>query len=510
MPTENKAELAHRWLRTNGATATGPPAMITVAIVPILVPAGATAFAAISAALSSLLASLRPIEWLRVFSRQSARVACLCLAGLTIAAISGVLAFGHFIHLRSRPRTDWAQVALNQIRIEQLERDRQSPATKAPQQLKLLWEFKQPGASFLSTPALANNRVYSASCLVDVGGTFGSIFALDSKTGQPIWQIDKIGGEDLKGIFSSPALTADGKYLIIGEGLHFDSNTHLICLEAASGKLHWKIDIPRNHVESSPAIFNDVVVVGAGAIERHDHLPVDSTGYALCVRIADGKVLWRSDVVDPESSPAIAPDGTSYIGSGVNGSAVVALSATGTSLWKTSTAYPALGPISLRDNLIVAGTGRGDLVNADPHPAGAVVALDRANGTIRWQTVLPDAVIGEIAIDDEKAICPARDGTVVALDLETGKRIWTQRISEAPVLSGAVCLNGNVYAVSSDGFLKVLDLKTGHLLEKHALNDEANPGRSNLSLSTPRVSRDRVYVGSETGGLRCFAGTPGP
>lgn len=478
--------------------------MTTVALVPILVQAGTSVFSTIVAGASPfLIVLLRPFEWIR--GLRPWRAALMICATLTASWALFVLS--HQMRVRSHPQIDWAQVALNAIRTEELAQRAQPLAKGGPRRLRLLWEFKQPGASFLSTPTLKDGRLYGASCLIDVGGTFGSIFCLDATTGRPIWQVAKINNQDLKGVFSSPVLTANGKYLIIGEGLHFDSECHLICLDANTGKLHWKIDIPKNHVESSPAVFDDFVVAGAGAIERANHLPVDSPGYALCVRVSDGTVLWHRDIVDPESSPAIATDGVIYIGSGVSGCAVVAVHPNGDFFWRTQTPYPATGPISVANDLVLAGTGRGDFVNADPNPAGAVLAMNRVNGKVQWQTNLPDAVIGRMAISDEKAFCPVRDGTVVALDLKDGRKIWRQTISHAPVLAG-LALNGHsVYAVSSDGFLVLLDTSTGDLLEKHPLNDETEPGRRNLSLSSPLVADGRVFVGSETGGLRCFVGT---
>jgi outer membrane protein assembly factor BamB len=479
--------------------------MTTVALVPILVQAGTSVLSTIAAGASPFLVILlRSFEWFRAGSRPW-RMALII--GVVLTTILAFPVLSHQMRGHSQPKIDWAEVAMNTIRSEELAQKGQPPAMVGPRSLRLAWEFKQPGAAFLSTPVLANGRLYGASCVIDVGGTFGSVFCLDAATGRPIWQVEKINRRDLKGVFSSPTLAGDGKYLIIGEGLHFDAECHLICLDTDTGKLHWAIDIPKNHIESSPAVVDDFVVAGAGAIERANHLPVDSPGYALAVRISDGKVLWHHDIVDPESSPAIATDGIIYIGSGVNGCAVVAIRANGQRVWQTSTPYPATGPISLWDDLAIAGTGRGDFVNADLHPAGAVLALSRVDGKVRWRTELPDAVLGRVAIGDEKAFCPVRNGTVVALDLNDGKKVWSRTIAHTPVLAGTAVSGHYVYAVSSDGFLVLLDAGTGQILEKHALNDEADPPRRNLCLSSPLVAHGCVFVGSETGGLRCFVGT---
>lgn len=480
-------------------------AMTRLAIIPILVQAS-TALPAVATGVAFFITLLRPLVWLRHFVVRKPILTLVALTGLV--ASSALIVFSLRSCAHSSPRRDWAQVALNIIQSKQAKADSSLGVTNAPRHLTPAWEFKQTGAMFLSTPILRHGRLYGASCTIDVGGTYGSIFCLDAATGRPIWQIDKIDNQYLKGIFSSPALSVDGRHIVIGEGLHFDNACHLICLETETGRLHWKIDIPANHVESSPAVFGDFVVVGAGAIEHANHLPIESPGYAIAVRISDGEVLWRKDIVDPESSPAIAADGVIYIGSGINGCAIVALRADGQPEWQTSTPYPATGPVLLAGDYIITGTGRGDLVNADPHPGGAVLKINRFNGEIVWRRDLTDAVLGQVAIADGRIFCPVRDGTVVALDLEDGRKIWNKTISEAPVLAGVASSGKNLYAVSSNGILVILDATTGELLEKHALNDEANPGRSSLSLSAPFVSEGRVYVGSETGGLRCFVGAP--
>ena len=57
-----------------------------------------------------------------------------------------------------------------------------------------------------------------------------------------------------------------------------------------------------------------------------------------------------------------------------------------------------------------------------------------------------------------------------------------------------------------DGFRRtVIDAADGRLIETHFLDDRANPGEMGLSVSSPAVAGGRIYVGSETGGLRSFS-----
>jgi len=91
--------------------------------------------------------------------------------------------------------------------------------------------------------------------------------------------------------------------------------------------------------------------------------------------------------------PPAIQDGVVYIGSGINGSAVVALrlasdedlKAAGQDrlLWKSETPFPATGAVSLVDELVLIGCGNGDYVYAAPNPEGAVLAFDQSSGEER-------------------------------------------------------------------------------------------------------------------------------
>ena len=536
-----------------------------IAVVPVFVNAGAALLPALFAGLASALALLfKPKELFRV-CRKKPHVPLILVAGSVLlfflirwTAAPGATAEMSGRGARSEPGqsgTDWSKVAIEILRQEERARllGRASPPAETPTNghagksadsplvyrvdyqrsghqggpsptgLSMLWEFRQDDTMVLSSPLVSGKFVYCATAYLDPPGTYGSVFCLDAATGRKVWEtfLKSSSPEvDFKGFFSSPALTADGKHLIIGQGLHVDGKAELVCLEAATGRVKWLLPTPL-HIESSPAIEGDVVVAGAGAIEvGPDHKPKgDPTGrghpgYVLGARISDGKELWRFPVVDPESSPAIH-EGVAFIGSGLNGSGIVALriaeglSEKGRLVWKTDTPFPATGSVTLDGDLVLVGCGNGDFVFAAPDPEGMVLALDRETGNVRWSAPMPDAVLGTIAVRDGIAICTVRNGEIVALDLKSnGKELWRQRISErSPVLSGPAFTGTHVYATTSDGYLSVLDAATGKVLERVYINHENKPGELGLTFSSPLVSGGRVFVGSETGGLRCYTGS---
>jgi outer membrane protein assembly factor BamB len=538
--------------------------MDIIAVVPIFVNVGAAVLPTLLTAVTSVaVLMLRPRELVGLVRRRP--VAAAILAGaVAMVLVTGILLVTYTRHSRiARAREgaathlDWAKVAEDLIARQQALQvsgaaavaqtqggpepaptgsavqapDPAAPAAvcqdfsrslyaggPSPAGLSSLWSFRPEDTLFLGTPVVAGDRVFAAGCQTDLGGYTGVLACLDRQTGRPIWQITEIKGESLRPFFSSPALTEDGKSLVIGQGLHEDRDCSLLCFDAMTGQLRWAVKTPL-HIESSPAIHGDLAVVGAGAVEGKDGRAQGDPGFCLAVRVSDGRQVWREPVNDPESSPAVDADGIVYIGSGLNGCAVVALrsesdealAAKGLSriAWRTALTQPITGPITLAGDVVIAGGGNGDMVHSNRNPEGLVVALDRRTGASLWQTRLGDAVLGGVAYAGGVLICPVRTGEVAALSLKDGQRLWSTRVSgDSPVLGGCAFTGTRIYAASSDGFLAAIDPKDGRVLEKLCLNDQAKPG-TGLTLASPRVVGGRIIVGSETGGLRCLAGSGG-
>ena len=253
----------------------------------------------------------RPRELLRLCRENPAAVvkSIAVLAGFALCGFVGY----HFIAgkgtqraIAAQPRFDWAKIAENIIAQENAGKvaTTQSSATPSnpseptdvaappaapassskapavPEHLTMLWRFQPEDTMFLAKPAVFGNRVYVAGCQSDLGSYTGVLACLDAKTGQPLWQVSDFGDEPLKPFFSSPALTADGKYLVIGQGLHEDRDCSLLCFDTANGKLKWSVKTTL-HIESSPAVQGDLAIVGAGAIEGKDGQPTSDPGFVF-------------------------------------------------------------------------------------------------------------------------------------------------------------------------------------------------------------------------------------
>jgi outer membrane protein assembly factor BamB len=322
--------------------------------------------------------------------------------------------------------------------------------------------------------------------------------------------------------------------VITGQGLHDDANCALLCIDVAAtartaagdgaARTAWAVPTPL-HLESSPALFavggRERVVIGAGAIEGPDKKPLSHPGFALCVDVATGRELWRYDVADPEAVPVVDAAGRVYLGSGLNGNAVVALRSETDEelrakslprlLWRKETRHPATGDLALAraatvGDLLLLGAGNGDYIHSDPAPAGEVLVLDPENGNVRWSRPLPDTVLGRLCVARDLVIAPCRDGRAYALDLATGAVRWNARVSESetvPLLAGVVSDGTYAFAVAADGTLAVLELNSGDLIERRKLADPAKVSQ-NYTMAAPLLVEKTLYVPTETTGLHAF------
>ena len=150
------------------------------------------------------------------------------------------------------------------------------------------------GNVLLKNPAVTNGIVYAQKPSPAI------IYALNATNGKEIWQ--KTTGTS---VYSGSSLTIVNGVIYFG-----DDFQNLNALNATTGEKIWRTQVqytpwsgPYSFVESTPAVANDIVYVGA-------------YGQMQAVNASTGKIIWSYTTgVYMRSSPAVA-GGVVYIGSG--------------------------------------------------------------------------------------------------------------------------------------------------------------------------------------------------
>ena len=141
-----------------------------------------------------------------------------------------------------------------------------------------------------------------------------------------------------------------------------------------------------------------------------------------------------------ESSPAIASDGTTYIGSGDG--KVYAVTQNGTLRWTFNTgAAVDSSPAVAVDARIVVGCNNGKLYCLNP--AGEVQWIYRANGAVRSSPL----------ISGNRVYVGSNDTYLYAINMQTGLKEWSYRTGGAVWSSPACDSSGIVYVGSGDSYI---------------------------------------------------------
>ncbi|HKZ73757.1 MAG TPA: PQQ-binding-like beta-propeller repeat protein, partial [Steroidobacteraceae bacterium] len=148
-------------------------------------------------------------------------------------------------------------------------------------------------------------------------------------------------------------------------------------------------------------------------------------------------------------------------------------------------------------------------LDADAHlllvgtDAGSVLALDSRTGAHRWTLATRGKVRATPAIVKQHVYVPSDDGYVYKTDKRTGRLLWKAKIDSSNVpripsfepkskfdryASAAVERDGRVYVGARDGSVHALDAETGGPLWRFATGD--------LVMATPAVRGELVLVGS--------------
>ena len=276
--------------------------------------------------------------------------------------------------------------------------------------LGVKWVFTTQG-DVTATPAVDTDSVYA----VDFGSPndpmhAGYVHRIDRTTGNAIWSKkvpDLVGTTYTFPIAfnisrTTPAI--DGNRVIFGT----QAGAWVVALNKPNGKLLWKTQVdthdPYAIVTTSPVVFGNLVYVGVASTEE-GLVAVAGRNYACCAARGSivalnkytGAIVWQTYTL-PEQTTAPADR---FAGAGVWGSTAAIDVLRGSLYIGTGNAYWA--PDSVRS--CIAANNAGGSFDQDQDPT--------AKCTIEWE----HANNAHVYVD-----------SILALDLNTGRVKWSQRL----------------------------------------------------------------------------------
>ncbi len=265
-------------------------------------------------------------------------------------------------------------------------------------QLAWIWPMRD-GGSNQPAPLVHNGTIY-------INNTDGVVQAIDARDGSLIWEYRVDAAIAMRGI----ALYEDK--------VIFQSNAHLIALDARTGELAWDVVMPDvNSSSSGPIVANGLVLEGMGGCSRYEEQKCFISAYDA----ATGAQRWRFRTIALDGEPG-----------GDSWGDLSNLYRAGGETWITGSYDPAL-------NLTYWGTAQAKPWMPASRGMGSrdvglytnsTVALDASTGELAWhyahapgEALDLDVVFERVLVDrgDEKWVFSAgKDGVLWKHDRRDG------------------------------------------------------------------------------------------
>jgi outer membrane protein assembly factor BamB len=326
--------------------------------------------------------------------------------------------------------------------------------------------YRIAGQSLIEMPpAVSQGRV--------VFGTHaGRVIAAGVADGTRLWRTG-IGGC----IASSPAVR--GGIVYIGwSGLApcrtgKDSRGGVVALSLATGRILWRFNA--GNVESSPAVVDDMLFFSGFRSRGESHV------YGMRIGEGHRRLVWSYAIASKvASSPALV--GRTLFVSAYNRQLYSFDAWTGRLKW-TTTAFSAgaetrvlLGVRSLISRRSWSEGG----YYATPAIAynrvylgvidGVFSAFDSRTGVHRWSRTLAGSIYGSAAVWHERVYVGTTDGMFYALSARDGRLVWKQDL-DGKILGSPTVTNGRVYIATTNRETFVLSARTGGLQWRFADGD---------------------------------------
>ena len=306
-----------------------------------------------------------------------------------------------------------------------------------------VWRFKTNG-KIRSTPIIDNDAIF-------VGSDDGVFYALNSQTGDIIWQFQ-----------TDCPVRSNG--VIVGNMICFESGNVLYAIDVQSGLKLWETVLVEGDVtneidawdyfRSSPLFVDGVIYIGS------------EQGVLKGVDVSDGSVVfqYQTDIQSTIRIPPLWMGGALFFGDWAGTMYCVDVDSDSL-LWRLETGKSCNGPAVTDGQSIFIG-GR----------STSVFSIDAQTGTINWQYTDP---IGSwicappVIVEDRLFIGGSDNHSMLCFDKETGELIWETEV-DFNIFTKPIVQNGKLFFGSGDsynfgageGSIYVTDIIDGHLVNR--------------------------------------------
>ncbi len=247
----------------------------------------------------------------------------------------------------------------------------------------------------------------------------------------------------------------------------YDHN--LYALDAANGEFKWKYATDGG-IPGRPAFYEGNIYIGSE--DQRLHVISARSGSVVWTYFSDGPI---------RSSPRIA-EGHAFVGSD-DGYLHAVNVATGRASWKVETGAAIRSTAWVSQEYAYFGNEAGELLCAN------------FRGEVKWRFKAKRAITSSPIIGPEAVYVGSQDGTLYAIDPNSGWVLWRFRLGKATISSPTLSDN-LLFIGAADNVLYCVDSRTAKEVWRFTAEHQIS--------GSPIVYKDFVYCGSVDGHLYCL------
>jgi polyvinyl alcohol dehydrogenase (cytochrome) len=252
----------------------------------------------------------------------------------------------------------------------------------------------------------------------------GNLWKLNSATGAVVWHQTMSAYGLPAGVISRTTPTLSGNSVIIGASAPFSTagktNAYLLAVDSSTGNRIWQVQLdPSSWAVStgSPIVYNDVIYVGVASGGERQSNPT-FRGSIVAISLSSGQILWRTYTVPPGYSGGSVWSGTPVVDTKRSRIYVT-----------TGNNYEVPASVQQCEQ---AAAGNPQQVHACQDPSDfedSILALDLTTGAIEWgrKCSVDDAFLVGCTTG---GVCPDPEGP--DFDFGDGPHLFTANVNGTP------------------------------------------------------------------------------